>query len=104
MAPSTSSPTSCITPALAPVIVCLLNTALSEGTKQAYRRAVTSYADFNKANFPTSPIFPAPTGVLAAFIAQLYTKHYAPTTVLTYMSALSYVHKLAGMPDPAQHL
>ena len=47
--------------------------------------------------------FPAPTGVLAAFIAQLYTKHYAPTTLLIYMSALSYVHKLAGMPDPAQH-
>ena len=84
-------------------MVRLLNGALSEGTKKAYRRAVTSYADFSKANFPTSPIFPAPTGVLAAFIAQLNTEHYALTTLLTYMSALSYVHKQAGMPDPAQH-
>ncbi|KAI0214881.1 hypothetical protein LSAT2_033110 [Lamellibrachia satsuma] len=46
MAPSTASPTSCSTPALAPVMVRLLNGALSEGTKKAYRRAVTSYADF----------------------------------------------------------
>ena len=84
-------------------MVRLLNAALSEGTKKASRRAVTSYGDFSKANFPTSPIFPAPTGGLAAFIAQSYTKHYAPTTLLTYMSALSYVHRLAGMPDPAQH-
>ena len=84
-------------------MVRLLNGALSEGTNKTYRRAVTSYADFSKANFPTSPILPAQTGVLAAFIAQLNTMHYAPTTLLTYMSALSYVHKLAGMPDPAQH-
>ena len=84
-------------------MVRLLNAALSEGTKKAYRRVVTSYADFSKANLPTSPIFLAPTGVLAAFIAQLNTKYYALTTLLTYMSALSYVHKLAGMPDPAQH-
>ena len=103
MAPSTASPTSCSTPALAPVMVRLLNAASSEGTKKAYRRVVTSYADFSKANFPTSPIFRAPTGVLAAFITQLNTKYYAPTTLLTYMSALSYVHKLAGMPDSAQH-
>ena len=84
-------------------MVRLLNGALSEGTKKAYKRVVTSYADFSKANLPTSPILSVLTGVLAAFIAQLYTKHYALTTLLTYMSALSYVHKQAGMPDPAQH-
>ena len=84
-------------------MVRLLNAALSEGPKKAYRRAVTSSADFSTANLPTSPILPALAGVLAAFTAQLNTKHYAPTTLLTYMSALSFVHKLAGMPDPAQH-
>ena len=46
--------------------------------------------------------FPASVGVFAAFIASLYSRHYAPATLMTYMSALSYIHKLAGKADPTQ--
>ena len=54
-------------------------------------------------NFPTVRFFPASTGVLATYIASLFSKHYAPATLMTYMSALAYIHKLSGMPDPTQH-
>ena len=30
----------------------------------------------------------------------MYDRHYAPSTVTTYVSALGYCHKLSGFPDP----
>lgn len=81
----------------------LLNAALTEGSKQAYKRAIASYTNFSKKHFPTCSVFPASTGVLAAFIASRFSQNYAPATLMTYMSALSYIHKLADMADPTQH-
>ena len=40
--------------------------------------------------------------MLALFIAYLYDKQYAPSTVNTYVSALGYSHKLSGFPDPTK--
>ena len=40
--------------------------------------------------------------VLALFIAYMYDRHYAPSTVSTYVSALGYCHKLSGFPDPTK--
>ena len=97
---ASSNPSSVAT--LAPVMAHLLDAALSEGTERAYIRAILSYVEFNKTNFPTCKTFPAPAGVLAAFIASLYSRHYAPATLMTYVSALSYIHKLAGQVDPTQ--
>ena len=36
------------------------------------------------------------------FIAYLYDLKYAASTVNTYVSALSYSHKLSGYPDPSK--
>ena len=47
----------------------------------------------------TLPISPATT---ALFIAYLFERNYASSTVNTYLSALSYSHKLAELPDPTQ--
>ena len=33
----------------------------------------------------------------------MFSLNYAPATLMTYMSALSYVHKLADMSNPTQH-
>ena len=70
---------------LAPVMAHLLDAALSDGTKRAYGRAILSYVEFSKTNFPTCQTFPALAGVLAAFIANLYSRHYAPATLMTYV-------------------
>ena len=81
----------------------MLNAALSEGTKNVYKRSITSYAAFSRKQFPNCSVFPASTGVLATYIAILFSKHYAPATLMTYMSALTYIKKTSGMPDPTQH-
>ena len=36
------------------------------------------------------------------FIAYLYDLMYAASTINTYVSALSYSHKLSGYPDPSK--
>ena len=81
----------------------LLNAALTEGTQHAYKHAVTVFTAFSTTHFPASSVFPASVGALAAFIAHLFSQNFAPATLMTYMSALSYVHTLADMADPTQH-
>ena len=51
---------------------------------------------FQTAKF-SLPITPA---TLALFIAYLFERNYAASTVNTYISALGYSHKLSGLPDP----
>ena len=48
------------------------------------------------------PVFPVSACVLGAFIAHLHSQRYAPVTLMTYMSAISYVHRLAGKVVPTQ--
>ena len=40
--------------------------------------------------------------LMALFIAYIFNFHYAPSAVTTYISALSYSHKLLGLPDPSK--
>ena len=39
---------------------------------------------------------------LSLFIAYMFQNQYAPSTALTYVSALGYSHRLAGYPDPTK--
>ena len=39
---------------------------------------------------------------MALFIAYLFNKGYASSTVTTYVSALAYIHKLNGLSDPSK--
>ena len=73
--------------ALAPVMTHLLHAAISDGTKQANRRAILTCVDFSKMLFLTYHFLPASVCVLAAFIASLYSRH-----LITYISVLSYIH------------
>ena len=47
----------------------------------------------------TMPISP-PT--IALFVANLYKRNYACSTVNTYVSAIGYSHKLSGFSDPTK--
>ena len=47
-------------------------------------------------NLPVKP------DLLILFIAHLYCRGYASSTVLTNISAIGYVHRLAGLPDPTE--
>jgi hypothetical protein len=46
--------------------------------------------------------FPIVPSYLAIFIAYLHQRDYASSTVNTYISALGYSHRLAGVPDPTK--
>ena len=104
LAPAAPHTTATDITTLAPMLHPLLNAALSCGTKWAYRRAISSYANICRFQFPVVPVFPASTCVLRAFIAHLPSQCYAPATLITYMSAISYVHKLAGKVDPVGYI
>lgn len=49
-----------------------------------------------------TPLFPISTHTLALFIAFLAEQKYAASTVTSYISALSYPHRLASLPDPTK--
>ena len=61
------------------------------------------FTHFHSALFQTAcfnlPLMPA---TIALFIAYLFERNYASSTVNTYISALSYSHKLSGLPDPTR--
>ena len=48
-------------------------------------------------------LLPASVNSLALFISYLSARKFASSTILTYVSALSYVHKLGNLPDPSKN-
>ena len=46
--------------------------------------------------------FPISPNTLALFIAYMYNRNYAPSTVSSYVSALGYSHKFLGYSDPTK--
>ena len=45
--------------------------------------------------------FPIPISFLGNFIAYMFEQEYAPSSILSMVSALSFVHKLLMVWDPA---
>ena len=64
---------------------------------------ISSFVLFAADHFPCISSFPASTSLLASFTASLVASRYAPSTIRSYMSALSYLHKISGIPDSTQH-
>lgn len=77
----------------------LVNESLTEASKCTYNRALQVYKSFLSEN----PYLPASMPITAEhylfFIAHCYIKQLAASTITTYISALSYVHKLHSLPD-----
>ena len=65
------------------------------------RRAWKIYEEFHISVLQSShfslPVLPA---ILPLFVAHLFTRGYAFSTVNTYVSARGYFHRLAGLRDP----
>ncbi|XP_015762149.1 PREDICTED: uncharacterized protein LOC107341260 [Acropora digitifera] len=81
----------------------LLEASLSATSLSTYRRPWYLYRHFQADKLQIQgPIFPILSEHLALFIAYLAEKKYASSTVLTYISALGFPHRLAGFPDPTK--
>ena len=77
---------------------CLINMSMASGTWKTYKTAVDSLANFRKI-YKMNPIWPVPVEILAQFIAYLSYKGLTASTVSTYISGLSHVHKMNGLHD-----
>ena len=78
-------------PELAAIVTHLINSSLQ------------LFYDFFHTTFPGVTVnFPILAPHLALFIAYLFDRNYAASMANTYISALSYSHKLLGLPDPTK--
>ena len=81
----------------------LLSSAFATGSRNSYRTAWLIYAEFHGRFFgTTTPTLPLPYTKVALFISYLSAKQVAVSTITSYLSTLSYVHKLMGRPDPTK--
>ncbi len=77
--------------------------SLQPSSIPTYRRAWKLFTQFCCLSFPGLPFpFPISAPMLALYVAYLYEKRYAASTVNTYVSALGYLHKLVGFTDPTK--
>ena len=81
----------------------LLNYALLSGSCHSYQRACHLFMEFHKRFFKTdSPRLPLSTTCLVLFISSLDERKLAHSTITSYLSAIGYVHKMKGLPDPTK--
>ena len=82
----------------------LLHSAITGGSRKTYQRAWTTYVDFSSEFCEShASLLPVSVNNLALFISYLSARKFASSTISTYVSALSYVHKLANFPDPTKN-
>lgn len=84
----------------------LLHSAITKGSRKTYERAWTIYVDFASDvcdSRDSSSLLPVSVNSVALFIAYLSARKFAASTISAYVTALSYVHKLANIPDPTKN-
>lgn len=79
----------------------LLDAALSKSTHTPYESALQAFQAFRRI-FKLPWLWPVPENQVTLFIAFNYERRVAPATVKTYLSGLSYHHKLRSKPDPTK--
>lgn len=81
----------------------LLEASLNAASLSTYRRPWELLHHFQRERLPaTTSILPLSSDLLALFLVYLAERKYAGSTVMTYISALSFPHRLAGWPDPTK--
>ena len=76
---------------------------MSNASVSVYKRPWKLFTDWSASYLGDMPInLPLQPAILALFIAHLYSRSYSSSSVTTYISAISYVHKLAGVADPTE--
>lgn len=82
----------------------LLQNSLAPSSVQCYKRVIAYYTHFLSIYFPGARycLLPASMEQLSLFIAFCYHNELACSTVQSYMSVISYLHKLNGFKDLSQ--
>ncbi|XP_052257114.1 integrase/recombinase xerD homolog isoform X1 [Dreissena polymorpha] len=80
----------------------LLNSSLAPSTRASYQNALQHYNNFHSTHYPQQPLWPTTTEQLAQFIAVCNARQLKASTITSYISAITYVHKLKGFSNPAE--
>jgi hypothetical protein len=81
----------------------LIHGSLEKSSKESNRRVFAFYKECMLLYFPQEMVFPASLENLTLFIAYCFQKKIASSTVLTYMSAISFLLQLGGYEDLPGH-
>ena len=91
-----------ITPeSLAKLTDNLLNSSLSLNSKKTYRAAYKAFANFHRYYFKTPPPRCCSVQTLKHFIAYCHAHGCKYSTILTRVSAISYINQLNGFKNPS---
>ena len=75
---------------------------MAVSTKKSYLRVWKLYEEFcNRYLHKSEANLPVSNANLILFLADLFEKGNAASTIATYNSAIGYVHKLLNLPDPS---
>lgn len=77
----------------------LLAASVAPNTLSVYKNALTSFEDFRN-HHTLGTIWPIPVQHVTLFIAYLFELGYAPATVASYLSGISFYHKIQSYQDP----
>ena len=82
-----------------------LQSALTQGSRRLHQRAWRVLIQFS-GRFCGSPIpqLPLDPATTALFVSYLSACNLVHSTITSYLSALGYIHKLKGFPDPTKTL
>ncbi|XP_053396449.1 uncharacterized protein LOC123551027 isoform X1 [Mercenaria mercenaria] len=78
----------------------LIASSLAATTRKTYERFWERFSNFVKNNHSSSSCFPATSDVVSLFIAHLHSLQFAPSTISSHLSAITYFHLVSGFDDP----
>lgn len=79
----------------------MLSASLSENTRAVYNNVMNSFNIFRQQYVLTNS-WPVPVPHVASYTYYCFHQGYSPASVSTYLSAISYFHKLQRLQDPTQ--
>ena len=83
----------------------LLTAALAPSSIQLYRRAWSLYRQCQQLSCESKNVsLPLSVSQVSWFVSYLHCLDHAPASIVSYVSALGYVHNLGGYPDPTSAL
>ena len=77
----------------------LLSASVPANLQIVYRNALSAFTIFRRRyNFPDA--WPSPVEHVALFISYCFATGYSPSTIATYVSGISFYHKIHNLEDP----
>lgn len=81
------------------VVNKLLDSSLTASTSSSYTHAWSTSRNFAE-KYSLRTDIPVQQHILVLYVAFIFSKDYALSTITSYLSAISHVHKLNGLKDP----